>query len=115
MENFTKYFRRLLHGNAPQIFPGISRNVENPANYPLLLQEMEKITRDPQQASRIAEALDTSEGEIYRDFDINTFIAHFKLSVFGKILLASALTRVSRQDLRTKGNTNDLCITSLLI
>ena len=104
MENFPKYFRRLLTGNSPKIFAGINRNVENPANYPILVQEMARITEDPQQAPRIADALDTSEGEIYRDFDLNTFMTHFNLDPLARTLLASALTRVNRQDLKSKGN-----------
>ncbi|KAL8969202.1 MAG: hypothetical protein Q9183_002107 [Haloplaca sp. 2 TL-2023] len=90
MEVFAKYFRRLLSGNAPQIFPGISRNVENPGNYQLLVQEMEKITQDPEQATKIADIIDTSEGDIYRDFDLPTFVAHFRLGPLAKTLLASA-------------------------
>lgn len=103
MEVQSKYFRRLLVGNSPQIFPGINRNVENPSNYPLLVQEMEKIKTDPGQASMIAEVIDTSEGDIFRDFDLSTFMEHFKLDAFAKTLLASALTHVSKPDLKTKG------------
>ena len=90
MEVFSKYFRRLLVGNAPQIFPGISRNVENPANYQLLVQEMDKISQDPDQASRIAETIDTSEGDLFRDFDLSMLIDHFKLDPLAIVLLASA-------------------------
>lgn len=103
MDVFAKYFRRLLSGNAPQIFPGINRNVENPGNYQLLVQEMEKITQDPTQASKIADIIDTSEGDIYRDFDLATFMEHFKLDPLAKTLLAAAFLRVSRADLQTKG------------
>lgn len=103
MEVYTKYFRRLLVGNSPQIFPGINRNVENPSNYHLLVQEMEKITQDPEQAPKIAEIIDTSEGDIFRDFDLSTFFNHFKLESLAKTLLASAFTHVSRSDLKTKG------------
>ncbi|KAI4146009.1 MAG: hypothetical protein LQ341_002202 [Variospora aurantia] len=102
MEVFAKYFRRLLSGNSPQIFPGISRNVENLGNYQLLVQEMEKITRDPTQATKIAEIIDTSEGDIYRDFDLATFIEHFKLNPLAKTLLATAFLHVSKPDLNTK-------------
>ncbi|KAL8732911.1 MAG: hypothetical protein Q9166_002512 [cf. Caloplaca sp. 2 TL-2023] len=102
MDVFAKYFRRLLSGNSPQIFPGINRNVENPGNYQLLVQEMEKITQDPTQASKIAEIIDTSEGDIYRDFDLATFMEHFKLDPLATILLASAFTHVSKTDLNTK-------------
>ena len=103
MENFPKYFRRLLSGNSPQIFPSISRNVENPANYPILVKEMEKITQDPEQAPRIADAIDTGEGDVFRDFDLSLFMHHFRLNAFAKTLLASAFVHVSRQDLRSKG------------
>ncbi|KAL8689767.1 MAG: hypothetical protein Q9218_004634 [Villophora microphyllina] len=102
MEVFAKYFRRLLSGNAPQIFSGINRNVENPGNYQLLVQEMEKITQDFAQASKIADIIDTSEGDIYRDFDLATFMEHFKLDPLAKTLLASAFLHVSRADLQTK-------------
>lgn len=103
MEVFAKYFRRLLSGNSPQIFPAINRNVENPGNYQLLVQEMEKITQDPLQASKIAEIIDTSEGDIYRDFDLITFMEHFKLDPLATTLLASAFLHVSKTDLNTKG------------
>ncbi|KAL9004804.1 MAG: hypothetical protein Q9188_002395 [Gyalolechia gomerana] len=102
MEVFAKYFRRLLSGNSPQIFSGINRNVENPGNYQLLVQEMEKITQEPAHASKIAEIIDTSEGDIYRDFDLATFIEHFKLDPLAKTLLASAFLHVSKTDLNTK-------------
>ncbi|KAL8949047.1 MAG: hypothetical protein Q9222_004818 [Ikaeria aurantiellina] len=102
MDVFAKYFRRLLSGNSPQIFPGINRNVENPGNYQLLAQEMEKIVHDPAQATKIAEIIDTSEGDIYRDFDLATFIDHFKLDPLAKTLLASAFLNVSKTDLNTK-------------
>ena len=103
MDVFTKYFRRLLVGNSPQIFPGVNRNVENPGNYQLLVQEMERVTQDPEQGKKIAETIDTSEGDIFRDFDLSTFMNHFKLDPVAKTLLASAFTQVTRADLRTKG------------
>ncbi|KAL8669624.1 MAG: hypothetical protein Q9168_005789 [Polycauliona sp. 1 TL-2023] len=102
MEVFAKYFRRLLSGNSPQIFPGINRNVENSGNYQLLVQEMEKITQDPLQARKIADIIDASEGDIYRDFDLATFMDHFKLDPLAKTLLASAFLHVSKVDLNTK-------------
>lgn len=102
MENFPKYFRRLVQGNSPQVFPGSTRNVENPANYPMLVQEMDKITQDPGQAPRIAESLDTTDGDTFRDFDLVTFMNHFKLNSYAKVLLLSAITRVNRQDLKAK-------------
>jgi hypothetical protein len=103
MEVFAKYFRRLLVGNSPQIFPGISRNVENTGNYPLLVQEIEKASQDPEKAKKIAETIDTSEGDIFRDFDLSTFLNHFKLDPVAKTVMASAFTQASKLGLRVKG------------
>ena len=103
MEVFAKYFRRLLVGNSPQIFPGVNRNVENPGNYQLLVQEMERVTQIPEQGKKIAETIDTSEGDIFREFDLVTFMNHFKLDPVAKTLLASAFTQMTKADLRAKG------------
>ncbi|MCJ1473816.1 hypothetical protein MMC13_002467 [Lambiella insularis] len=102
MEVYTKYFQRLVAGNSPQIFPSINRNVENPGNHQLLVEEIEKASSDPEQAKKIAEIIDGSEGDIYRDFDLSTFIHHFQLGPIAKAILASAFTEVTKSDLRNK-------------
>ena len=110
MDVFVKYFRRLVLGHSSQIFPGVTRVTENPSNYGVLVQEMEKITKEyepkmdePTQAWKIAETIDASEGDLFRDFDLSTFMEHFKLDALAKTLLASAFTHVTRSDLRMKG------------
>lgn len=103
MEVFSKYFRRLLTGNAPQIFPGVNKSVENAGNYPLLVQEMQKVASDIEQAQKIAETVDTSEGDIFRDFDLSTFLDHFRLDPLLKVSLALAFKLTSKSDLRAKG------------
>lgn len=104
MEVFSKYFRRLLTGNAPQIFPGLNRSVENAGNYPLLVQEMQKVSQDIEQAQKIAESVDTSEGDIFRDFDLSTFLDHFKLDPLVKVALALAFKTATKSDLRAKAD-----------
>lgn len=116
MEVFSKYFRRLLTGNAPQIFPGVNKSVENAGNYPLLVQEMQKVASDIEQAQKIAETVDTSEGDIFRDFDLSTFLDHFRLDPVVKVSLALAFKLTSKSDLRAKGkhSTSDLECDTLL-
>ncbi|KAB8272086.1 CCR4-Not complex component, Not1-domain-containing protein [Aspergillus minisclerotigenes] len=104
MEVFSKYFRRLLTGNAPQIFPGVNKSVENAGNYPLLVQEMQKVSQDIEQAQKIAETVDTSEGDIFRDFDLSTFLDHFKLDPILKVSLALAFKMANKSDLRAKAD-----------
>lgn len=104
MEVFTKYFTRLVVGNAPQIFPGLNRPVANPGNYHILVNEMRKIARDPEQATKIAESVESGTEDIFRDFDLSTFMEHFKLDALEKTLLALAFKLGSRADLKTKAD-----------
>ena len=104
MEVFSKYFTRLVAGNAPQIFPGFNRPVLNPGNYHILVAEMRKIAHEPDQSAKIAESIESGTEDIFRDFDLSTFMEHFKLDSLEKTLLALAFKLGSRSDLKTKGN-----------
>ncbi|KAH9886539.1 CCR4-Not complex component, Not1-domain-containing protein [Xylariomycetidae sp. FL2044] len=104
MEVFSRYFTRLVAGNAPQIFPGLNRAVATPGNYSLLVQEMSKISHDLDQAAKIAESIETANEDIFRDFDLSTFMEHFKLDALEKTILALAFKFGSRSDLKTKAD-----------
>ncbi|KAI0969558.1 Not1-domain-containing protein [Xylaria arbuscula] len=104
MEVFSRYFTRLVAANAAQIFPGLNRSTANPGNYSLLVGEMNKISHDLDQASKIAESIETANEDIYRDFDLSTFMEHFKLDALEKTILALAFKFGSRSDLKTKAD-----------
>ncbi|KAI1346966.1 Not1-domain-containing protein [Xylaria sp. FL0043] len=104
MEVFSRYFTRLVAGNAAQIFPGLNRSTANPGNYSLLVGEMKKISHDLDQASKIAESIETANEDIFRDFDLSTFMEHFKLDALEKTILALAFKFGSRSDLKTKAD-----------
>jgi hypothetical protein len=109
MEVFPQYFRRLLQNNASAIFPSSGRQSTETAtagNYQLLVQEMQKISIEAQQAAQIAEALDTSESELFRDFDLYALMDHFRLDPVARVTLALACRKVSKADLRSKGKPN---------
>ena len=106
MEVFPQYFRRLLQNNAAAIFPGSARQsteTGTAGNYQLLVQEMQKITTEAQQASKIAEALDTNEGYLFRDFDLYALVDHFRLDPLAKVTLALACRKAAKSDLQSKG------------
>lgn len=106
MEVFITFFRRLLQSNASTIFPASARPqapADTAGQYKLLAEEMNKITRDPQQAERIAQSLDTHEGDLFRDFDLSAFVDHFRLSSIAKVALVLPMRSVSKTDLRSKG------------
>ena len=100
MEVFTQFFRRVVSSNGPVIFSG-AREYDH-GSYKLLQQEMDKVSQDPEQASKIAEAIDTSKDDIFRDFDLSTFISHFYQDPILQTLASIAFTRCSRSDLRSK-------------
>ncbi|KAE9377063.1 Not1-domain-containing protein [Stipitochalara longipes BDJ] len=104
MEVFQKYFSRLVVGNAPQIFPGLNRSVANPGNYQILVSEVRKVSHDVDQAGKIAESIETANEEVFRDFDLSTFMEHFKLDALEKTILALAFKTSSRSDLKTKAD-----------
>lgn len=104
MEVFTKYFARLVASSASQIFPGLNRPGGTPGTYQLLTSEMQKISHDPEQARRIAESIEAGTEDIFRDFDLSTFMEYFKLDALEKTILALAFKLGSRSDLRTKAD-----------
>jgi CCR4-NOT transcription complex subunit 1 len=114
MEVFSRYFTRLVAGNASQIFPGLNRSAANPGNYSLLVGEMKKISHDLDQASKVAESIETANEDIFRDFDLSTFMEHFKLDALEKTILALAFKFGSRSDLKTKGLSLAMLANSIL-
>ncbi|KAM0720804.1 hypothetical protein Q7P37_003089 [Cladosporium fusiforme] len=107
MEVFPQFFRRLLQNNAAAIFPGSSRQpteTGTAGNYQLLVQEMQKITIEAQQATKIAEALDTNEGDLFREFDLYSLLDHFRLDPVARVTLALACRKASKADLRSKAD-----------
>ncbi|KAB8338718.1 hypothetical protein FH972_021663 [Carpinus fangiana] len=103
MEVFTKYFRRLLLTNAPQVWSS-GRATDTSGSYQILVTEMHKVSRDPLQPLKIAEAIEFGDGDIFKDFDLSIFMEHFKLSAMAKVTLASAFKRATKSDLRTKAD-----------
>lgn len=104
MEVYTKYVSRLIASNGSTIFPGTKAPPGgNKDNYKLLVAEMEKIAVDVDQARKIAESVETGTEDLFRDFDLSTFMEHFKLDALEKTALALAFKLGPRSDLKTKG------------
>jgi CCR4-NOT transcription complex subunit 1 len=103
MEVFTKYFRRLLQNNAAHIFLAGGRSAEPNGNYQILATEMQKLRTDPEQALKIAESLNSPEGDLFRDFDLAAFISHFQLDLFSQAMLAAACKLGSNSELKARG------------
>ncbi|KAK2001242.1 CCR4-Not complex component [Colletotrichum falcatum] len=103
MEVFTKYFARLVAVHAAHIFHGQPRPGAN-GNFHLLVTEVQKISHDINQATKIAESIETGTEDIFREFDMSTFMEAFKLDALEKTILALAFKMGSRSDLKTKAD-----------
>jgi len=73
----------------------------------LLVAEVQKLTQIPTRAPLIAEAIDLGDGDIFKDFDLSSFMEHFKMNPFVKVTLASAFKKATKSDLRMKGMDTD--------
>ena len=100
MEVFSKYFRRVLQNNAAQVFGTGARSADANGSYQILVTEVQKLRKEPEQADKIAESISSNEGDLFRDFDLSTFVSHFKLDPVAKTMLALACRKT---DLRSKG------------
>ena len=100
MEVFSKYFRRVLQNNAAQVFGTSGRNPDPNGSYQILVTEIQKLRKDPEQADKIAESISSSEGDLFRDFDLSTFVSHFQMDPLSRTMLALACRKT---DLRPKG------------
>ncbi|EME41632.1 hypothetical protein DOTSEDRAFT_176891 [Dothistroma septosporum NZE10] len=101
------YLRRLLQGSASQIFPNTRAapaGQDNSGSYQMFSEEMMKIAKEPQQADKIAQALDTNEGELFRDLDLSGLVSHFKLDALSQVALLFACMTASKADLRSKAD-----------
>ena len=117
MEVFTTFFRRLLQSNASTIFPSSARPpapADTAGQYKLLVEEMAKVSRDPKQAERIAQSLDSNDSEVLRDFDLSTFVDQLRLSPIAKVGLVLPLRQASKPDLRSKGRSESKVIQGTL-
>ncbi|KAK6062931.1 CCR4-Not complex component [Seiridium cupressi] len=104
MEVFPRYFARLVAQNAGTIFQGSGRPPPNSGDYSLLTAEIDKISHDPEQAGKIAESIETGTDNVFRNFDLSTFMEHFKLDALEKTILALAFKFGSDANLKTKAD-----------
>jgi CCR4-NOT transcription complex subunit 1 len=100
MEVFETYFRRMLNNCWSLVFPNAPRpGANNAESYQLLVQEMHKLSTDPQQAEKIAQALDSSDWDV----DLAGLVNHFQLEPVAKTALVSACRSAAKPELRSRG------------
>jgi len=94
--------RKLIRQHSSRIF-GSDTSSDPAGSWTVLSNEIDAIRQKPDQAKKIADAIDINEGEPFRDFDLSTFMERFKMDPVSKSMLALSLKSASKSDLKTKG------------
>ncbi|KAM7197381.1 CCR4-Not complex component, Not1 domain containing protein [Rhypophila sp. PSN 637] len=104
MEAYARYLKALVVNNAAQIFSGPGQSVATSGNHHMLVGEMEKLSHEFEQARKIAESIESGTEDIFRDFNLSTFMEHFKLNALEKTALALAFKLGPRSDLKKQAD-----------
>lgn len=78
---------------APQ--PQPHSTLQHPLTFRLLVQETQRLARDPFLADRFREGIDRGEGEIFRTFDLIRFADRVGLRPLERLVLAAAGTNLN--------------------
>ncbi|KAF8644127.1 hypothetical protein AX16_008656 [Volvariella volvacea WC 439] len=93
IETYLHFIRRLI-----SIFQSRPPQATSPAfdqssslTFRLLVQETQRLARDPYLADRFREGIDKGEGDVFRHFDFNRFVDRVGLRPLEKLVLASSI------------------------
>ncbi|KAL7272945.1 CCR4-NOT core subunit cdc39 [Rhizina undulata] len=109
MEINNNLVRKLIAANHTHIMSSSnSRSFENSPNtsHRFLSEQIKEIASSPQDVKeRFSDAITPtqSDPDIFRDFDVAAFMAHFGLDALQRSILAVGLKHNARPDLRSKG------------
>lgn len=93
-ETYSHFLRRLIAASQQR---NSAQNFDGSANLPLrlLMQEVQRLARDPFLADRFRDGIDKGEGEIFRSFDLLRFSDWVGLRPLEKLILAASIVSAS--------------------
>lgn len=103
VETYLHFLRRLIAAAAPRVIsPNLPAAWETSTilTFRLLVQETQRLARDPLLTDRFREAIDKADSEPVRHFDLIRFVDRIGLSPIERVVLASSmLGATNRRDL----------------
>ncbi|KAF9036996.1 Not1-domain-containing protein [Hymenopellis radicata] len=101
IDTYLHFIRRLIvHSQSRNT--GSSTPSFDPSSsltFRLLLQETQRLARDPFLADRFRDGIDKGEGDIFRHFDFIRFVERIGLNPLERLVLASSLASATRKEL----------------
>lgn len=107
IETYLHFIRRLIVASQQRLAPSASPYDNNSAlTFRLLVQEVQRLARDPFLADRFRDGIDRADGEIFRHFDLLRFMDRVGLRPLEKLIIASSIvsTNNTRKELAAQAN-----------
>lgn len=105
MEVYHKFIRRLVSSHAQTIFSPIGKPPDPQSSYRILNQHIKALANSPESArTKFAECISASDNDVFRDFDLATFMRHFDLDALERSILALGFKSSNKADLRSKAH-----------
>lgn len=92
IDTYLHFIRRLIQACSVRLgFNTPTYDGSTPLTFRLLVQETQRLARDPFLADRFRDGLDKGEGDPFRQFDVARFLDRVGLRPLERLVLASAL------------------------
>lgn len=108
LETYLHFLRRLISATASRVIapnPPASWDTSTILTFRLLVQETQRLARDPFLADRFREAIDKADSEPFRHFELIRFVDRIGLQPAERFVLASSLlSATTRRDLVQQAN-----------
>lgn len=98
LETYLHFIRRLIAASQPRLSSNISSapfDTSSALTFRLLVQETQRLARDPFLADRFRDAIDKGEGDIFRHFDLIRFCERVGLRPLERLILAASIVSTS--------------------
>lgn len=107
IDTYLHFIRRLLvhsHSRLSVVPTPTTYDPSTALTFRLLVQETQRLARDPFLADRFRDGVDKGEGETFRSFDLQRFVDRVNLRPLERLVLASSIASGStRADLHRQG------------
>ncbi|KAI5983751.1 Not1-domain-containing protein [Pisolithus albus] len=109
LDTYLHFIRRLIVHSQGRLASAVSPSPFDPSStltFRLLVQETQRLARDPFLADRFREAIDKGEGDAFRHFDLLRFVDRVSLRPLERLVLASSIASTStKKDLASQAAT----------
>lgn len=110
IETYLHFIRRLILQSQPRLAPAAppaAFDASTNLTFRLLVQETQRLARDPFLADRFRDGIDKGEGDTFRSFDLSRFMDRVGLRPLEKLVLSAPFmsTSLGRKELANQAST----------